>query len=104
MNEAKIEQQLYVQQEFIDLAKRSADLGNLEWAARSLAKAKQCKDAVYGLLMEAKPDERGLSRITKEMILNRDKTKNHPFAVQCRKQFDEGVHYCERRLQEVTSN
>lgn len=95
MDESRIKKQLEVQEEYIELAKESAAKRNFTNTARYMAQAKMCKDAVYGLLMGL---EAGISRITPEIMKNAEENRNHPLAIKCREQYDNGLEYCKRQL------
>jgi len=98
MDEGKIKNILKTQQELVNDAKRMADRGFAEKSIEFLVKARICKDAVYSLLMEAEPDERGLIRVTKKILDNMQKNADHYYAKETQKVYSEGCNYCEKKL------
>ncbi len=101
MDETKIRRQLGVEQQLVDMAKSAAEASCYQETAELLDKAKRCKDVVYGLLMEAEPDENGLARMTCEVPSNMERTRNHPFAKDTQRIYSEGEKYCMHKLQRI---
>jgi len=100
MNEKKIKEILKNQQEYVNEAKRMADRGFLEKSALFLSGAKNCKEAIYALLMEVKSDERGLIRVTKQVLDKIQKNANNYYAKETQKIYLEGLEYYERKLKD----
>ncbi len=101
MEEEKIRKQLEVERQFVDMARSAAEARNYQETADLLAKAKMCKEGVYGLLMEAESDENGFAIMTDNVFSNMERTRNHPFAKETQRIYSEGEEYCIGKLQQT---
>jgi len=101
MNETTIKNYLKLEKKFMNDAELAANSGNLELTTELLDKAKICMDGVYVELMEIKPDNKGLGKITENILKNSQERINHPFAIETRKIYSDGKVYCVNQLMRI---
>ncbi len=98
MHETIAEQKLELERRFIALAKSAFDSGDLYGTAQLFAQAQRCKDSVYGILLGADP---GLTTLTSKIMEEVKKLRRHPIAIQARREYEQGVNYCENKQRNI---